>query len=149
MALSTEPRMRFTNGGNGRSLIDLIRELRDEFVTLFKHQITLMQVEMEEKAKTAIRNSIYVLVGGVVATMAAIFLLVAMTAGLYAMLVAGGLSHFIAGWLSPLLIGVVLAGAGWILIAKGLAKLSDINPTPDQTMQSLKEHQDWISEKVR
>ena len=55
----------------------------------------------------------------------------------------------IAVWLVPLLLGLVLAGAGAVLIAKGIHTLRDhFNLVPEKTKQTLKEDREWLRQKI-
>jgi phosphatidylglycerophosphate synthase len=45
----------------------------------------------------------------------------------------------IKAWLAALLVGAVLAIAGFVMLRRGLADLKRVDPTPRRTVQTIKE----------
>lgn len=135
--------------GDARSLVDLIKELRDESTTLVRQEIALAKAEMSEKASKAARNAAFIAMGGVVTGIAAVFLAAAATVGIYLGLVYGlELSHANAGWIAPLITALVLGAVGIAHILKGKQGLQESMTAPDRTIDSLKRDRDMITEKV-
>ncbi len=90
--------------------------------------------------------------GGVANTMpvfAAFFVLFGLTALMYVGLVAAGLQHIHAGWLSPLIVGVVVGLVGYSLIQKAISTLKHESLVPERTAQSLQEDKQWMQAKIR
>jgi hypothetical protein len=152
MALETQStRFReehFDEPGNGRSLTDLLKDLRDETVRLFRQEIVLAKTEMSDKASRTGRNLGYLAAGGMVAYAGAIILLFAGVVGLYVALVAAGLSHATSGWLAPLIVGAIVLGIGYALVQKALTTLKNESLTPERTVETLQDNKNWIKEKV-
>lgn len=139
-----------TANGDSRSIVDLIKELRDESTTLVRQEIALAKAEMSEKASKAAVNAAFLGMGAVVTGVAAIFLAAAATVGIYLGLVYGlDLSHANAGWLAPLITGLVLGAIGVAHILKGKTGLQEAMTAPDRTIDSLKRDRDMIAEKVQ
>jgi xanthine/uracil permease len=69
-------------------------------------------------------------------------------AGLLALIAALiiGLGELIPLWLSALIVGLVVVGVGYMLIQRGLTALKQIDPKPQQTIQSLQEDKEWVKE---
>lgn len=126
--------------GDERSLGDLFAELANETTTLVRQEIQLAKAEMTQKATSAGRDAGMVGAGGALAY-----------AGLLALIAAViiGLGEFIPMWLSALIVGIVVVGIGYLLIQRGLSALKRINPTPQQTIQTLKEDKEWAKEQTR
>jgi hypothetical protein len=133
----------------GRSLTDLIRDLRDETTTLMRQEFALAKTELTEKTSRVSRNLGYLAIGGAVAYAGALLLVMGVAAGLYVMLVAMGLSHEAAGWLAPLIVGGALAGVGYSMIQKAIATLRHESFVPERTIESLKEDKQLIQERTR
>jgi hypothetical protein len=127
----------------------LVRELRDEAITLVRQEVELAKTEMSEKAARAARNSAYIGMGSFIAYAGALILLLAVVVGVYLGLVAAGLSHATAGWLSPLIVGGLLAIVGYVFIQKGISTLKQETVVPERTVDSIKADKEWMEEKVR
>jgi hypothetical protein len=134
---------------DGRSLTGLVRELRDEAITLVRQEVALAKTEMSEKAARAARNSAYIGAGSFLAYAGLVILLLAAVVGLYLGLVAAGVAHATAGWLSPLIVGGVVALIGYIFVQKGISTLKRETVVPERTVDSIKADKEWMEEKVR
>jgi hypothetical protein len=132
-----------------RSIGSLLKELRDETTTLFRQEIALAKTEMSEKASKAGRNAASIGAGAAVLMAGTLVLLFGVAALLYWGLVAMGLSHYIAGWLAPLIVGGVTALIGYGLIQKGVSTLKRMSPVPEKTVESIKEDKQWLQNQTR
>jgi uncharacterized integral membrane protein len=130
-----------------RSIGQLLKELTQESSTLLKQEVNLAKTEMSEKATRIGANLGEVAVGGAVALLGAIALLLFAINAL-ASLLSKFMSPGIAVWLAPLIVGAVLAGVGYSLITKALATLKQESITPQKTTQSLQENKEWLKEKI-
>jgi hypothetical protein len=122
-----------------RSLGDLFAELASETTTLVRQEFQLAKTEMTQKATQAGRDIGMIGAGGALAY-----------AGLLALIAALiiGLGEVIPLWLSALLVGLIVAGVGYMLIQRGLSALKRIDPKPEQTIQSLQEDKEWVKEQT-
>ena len=127
-------------GRDDRSLGELFSELAQKTTTLVRHEVNLAKVEMGEKASRAGKHVGFLAAGGAVAY-----------AGLLAILAAVivVLDTFLPLWLAALLVGLVVAIAGYLLVRKGLDALKREDFTPRQTMETLKEDQQWAKDQTR
>lgn len=130
------------------SLTQLLKELRDEGTLLFRQEVELARTELSEKISRVGRNVGYLVAGSLVAYAGVVVILLALSALLYVGLVAAGMSHMVAGWLAPLIVGAVVALIGFGLVKKAQSTLSAETTVPERTRQSLQEDQQWIQEKV-
>jgi hypothetical protein len=144
--ISTEPDAR---SHDGRSLGDLIKALRDETTLLLREEVALARTEMSEKAARLSRNSAWLGIGGMVAYAGLLMLLAAGAIGLALGLVEAGLSAQMAAWLSPLIIGLVVAIIGYALVQKAISTLRREKLVPERTVETLKQDRDWMKEKVQ
>jgi hypothetical protein len=134
--------------GDPRGLGDLIRELKDEATLLFKQEVTLAKTEAAEKANAIGKDVAGIVVGGLVFYMGTLVLIAALTFGLFALMTVLGLNPLVGMWLAPLIVGGLLAIVGGTLLKSALDKLKHRDTTPDQTIQSMKENQQWIAAKT-
>lgn len=134
-------------GVEGRSLGQLLKQLTREVSTLLRQEVELAKTEMSEKASRAGANLGALAVGGGVAFLGALALLAAAIYGLTALL-DGFMSLRVAVWLAPLIIGLILAAAGYGLVRKALNRLKSESLVPRKTTQSLREDKEWLKEKI-
>jgi tetrahydromethanopterin S-methyltransferase subunit G len=123
-----------------RSLGELLGDLAQQTATLARQEVELAKTEMSQKAAQVGRDIGFLAVGGAVAY--AGFL--AILAALIVALAANG----VPWWLAALLVGVVVAGVGYVLVQKGLAALKREDLAPRQTIETLKEDKDWAKEQI-
>jgi len=122
---------------DNRSLGELFTELANETTTLVRQEIQLAKTEMTQKATRAGKDIGMIGAGGALAY-----------AGLLAVIAAViiGLGQLIPMWLSALIVGLVIVGVGYFMIQRGLTELKRIDPTPRQTLETLKEDKEWVKE---
>jgi uncharacterized integral membrane protein len=130
-----------------RTIGQLLKELTHESSTLLKQEVDLAKTEMSEKASRVGANLGEVAVGGSVAFLGAIALLLAVVYGLTSLL-SKFMSLGVAAWLAPLIVGVVLAAVGYSLVKKALATLKQEGIAPQRTTQSLQENKEWLKQKI-
>jgi len=130
-----------------RSIGQLLKELTHESSLLLKQEVDLAKTEMSEKASRVGTNLGHVAVGGSVALLGAIALLLFVVNGLEEVL-QNLMSEGAAHWVSPLIVGAILAGVGYSMIKKALATLKQESVAPKKTTQSLQENKEWLKEKI-
>lgn len=132
-----------------RSIGSLIQELRDESSKLLQQEVALAKTELSEKAGIYARNAAAVAAGGAVAHAGGMVLLFGLTIALYFGLTGLGLSHTLAGILAFAGVGSIGALIGYSMIKKGLTRIKNESPVPQQTVQSLKEDKQWLTNQVK
>ena len=123
-----------------RSIGELIAELSRETTTLVRQELQLAKVEMSQKASRAGKNVGFLVVGGVVAYTGLLAIIAAV------IIVLG---NVIALWLSALVVGAVIAAVGLVLVIKGANTLRQEDPTPQETIETLKEDREWLRDQAR
>ena len=118
------------------TLGEMFAELSRETRTLVQQEIQLAKTELGEKASAMGRGAGFIIGGGLMAYGG----LLAIIASLILGLVALGMP----AWLGALAGGVIVAGAGYLLIKSGLAAFNPSAITPTQTIETLKENAQWI-----
>lgn len=122
-----------------RSLGDLFNELSRETSTLIRQEVQLAKVEMRQKARDAGKDITFLAMGGAMAY-----------AGFLALVYAAilGLGEIIGNGWSALVVGLVVAGIGYLLLQKGLSDLKRVDPLPQRTLETLREDQEWMKRQV-
>lgn len=131
-----------------RSLGQILKELTSETSTLLRQEVELAKTEMSEKATRVGTNVGTLAVGGAVAFLGALALLFAVIYGLTSLL-DQFMSLRVAVWLSPLLVGLVLAGVGYSMIKKARETLKHEGIAPRKTTDSLQENREWLKAKMQ
>lgn len=122
-----------------RSLGDLFSELTDESSRLVRHEIALARTEITDSARQAGKDVGMIAAGGVIAYAGFI-----VTLGALAILLGGVMPL----WLSTFIVGVIVIAAGVGLTMKGRADLQRVDLTPRQTVESLREDQEWAKDQL-
>ncbi len=126
------------------SLADLVRDLRDESITLVRQQIELAKTETNEKISKTGKNAAFLGAGALIAYAGLIYLMQFMNWGGRQLLQMWGLSAEVSLWLMPLILGVIVGTIGYILIQKAIRTFKHMKAAPEKTMQSIKEDQQWL-----
>ena len=127
-------------GRDDRSLGELFSELAQETSTLVRQEVNLAKTEMSQKASRAGRHVGILAAGGAV-TYAG---LLAILAGIIYLL-----NEVMPLWLAALLVGLVVVFVGYLLVKRGLDALKREDFTPRQTIETLKEDQQWAKDQTR
>ena len=123
-----------------RSLGELFSELAQETSTLVRQEVNLAKTEMSQKASSAGKHVGVLAAGGALAYAG----LLAILAGIIALL-----NDVMPLWVAALLVGIVVAVVGYLLVKRGLDALKREDFTPRETIETLKEDQEWAKEQTR
>lgn len=131
-----------------RSLVDLIKELRDESSRLMRQEVELAKTEMREKAMETMRDGRMIGIGGVLAHAGMLVLLIGVAAmTTYAL--AFVMEPAIAMWVGPLIIGGLAILIGYGTIKSASNDLKKQTAKPEKTARSLEENKQWIGNKIK
>jgi len=122
-----------------RSLGELFSELTREISTLTRQEVALAKTELSAKIGSVGRDLGLVAAGGAVAYAGFLVLLA------FVVLLLGTVMSL---WLAALIVGVIVTAIGGWLVWKYWTAFTKVNPTPTETMQTLKEDGRWIKENV-
>lgn len=127
------------NGAQEPGIGELFADLANQSRNLVIQEVALAKVELSEKMSQATKGMTYVAIGGAIAF-----------AGFLALVGAAifGLALFMPAWLAALIVGVVVAIVGYILVQMGLSDLKPKDLKPEQTIQSVKETQEWAKRQI-
>jgi len=122
-----------------KSLGELFGDLTRETSQLVREELKLAKAEMAQKAAKAGKDAAIAAAGAFAAYLGLLVLAAALVLGL----AAAGLPS----WIAALVVGLMFCIGGVIAAKQGFAALKQIDPIPQQTVQSLKEDQQWIKGK--
>jgi uncharacterized membrane protein YqjE len=123
-----------------RSLGDLFADLAQDTSTLVRQELHLAGRELGDRA-AEVGKDVGMLVAGGVVLFAGLLALIATL-----ILVLGELG--LDWWLAALIVTVLVIGAGYALVARARSALKNVDLMPRQTMETLKEDQEWIKEQA-
>jgi uncharacterized membrane protein YqjE len=120
----------------GRSVGELLGELTSDLSKLMRQEIALAKVELKEEAAKAGKAGGLLGGAGAVGYLVLVFLSLAL---MFALDDAMGI-----GW-AALLTAALLAIVAAVLFVLGRSRLKQVNPTPEQTVETLKEDVQWAN----
>ena len=113
-----------------RSLSELVSEVTGEIATLFRKEVELARVETSEQVSRAAKA------GGMLGAAAVIGFLDLI---LFSFAAAWALSEVVPEGVAFLIVAVVFAIVAGALAMAGKKRIANINPVPNQTVQTVKE----------
>jgi hypothetical protein len=123
-----------------RSIGELFSDLANQTSVLVRQEVDLARTEMTQKA-AALGKDAGVIGAGAVLALGGYLALVA------AMIVV--LDIWLPLWLSAVIVGVLLAGIGFVLVQQGLSAIRRVNLAPRETIATLKDDAAWAKEQMR
>jgi drug/metabolite transporter (DMT)-like permease len=122
-----------------KSLGGLFSGLASGFSTMFRQEIALAKAEVREAVVHAVKDLLFLALGGFVLCAAfSVFLAAAVI----------GLAEVVPMWLSAIIIGVIVSITGYIFVQKGLRDMKTRTFKPEQTIESIKEDERWVRAKI-
>lgn len=136
-----------TSHMNEPSFGELVQDLRDEATGLLRQEVALAKAEMSEKVAAISRSIALAVIGGAVAHLALIFLLLAASG---AVNLGVSRTEFAEhrDWIAPLVIGLMVGAVGACLALKAKSVLANMSFAPEKTIASVKEDARWVQNKV-
>jgi hypothetical protein len=134
-----QPRMNEVRRTEDRPLGELFSDLVNETTTLVRSEVALAKVEITHKAAKVGRNIGSLVIGGAIAYAA----LLAVCAAAILLL-----DRVMPAWLAALLVGLVVGAVAWLMIGKAITALRNMELTPQETVESVKEDAQWIKEQI-
>jgi hypothetical protein len=125
-----------------RSIGELFGQLTQDMTLLVRQEMQLARSEMSEKLSRFTANLMTVATGGLVAYMGAWALVAALILALHQL-------ANISPWVSALIVGVVLAIAGYATLKRGLAELKRVDLAPRRTVENIKDDVQAIKDDVQ
>lgn len=120
---------------------DLIRQLAQDSATLVRQEVALAKAELQQNVKGVARDLTMVAVGGVIALIGAMVLI------LFLVLAVGdALDEY---WLGALIVGLLFVVVGGLLAKSNLNKLKHESVTPTRTIETLKEDKQWLQSEIK
>jgi hypothetical protein len=124
-------------GEFGRPLSDLVGGLAGDISGLFRKEIELAKAEAGEKLDDAMKSVVNLLIGAVLGIGAIGVFLAALVNGISLLLIKMGMADATAGFVSALLVTIVVGAIAWTFVSRGLAELKANKLNMKRTAHSL------------
>lgn len=121
-----------------KPLGELLSDLSYEVQDLIRKELKLAKSEMTWKMSRSVKDMRSLAMGGAVLYAGAL----AIVAGLVIIL-----GMFVPLWASALIVGAIVAGAGYLMVRKGINDLKRIEIKPEETVSSIREGGKWLRER--
>lgn len=125
-----------------RGIGELFGQLSQDMTMLVRQEVQLARAEMSEKLSRLTANLVSVIAGGFVAYVGGLALVAALILGL------NDLAN-ISPWVSALIVGAVLAIAGYAMLRRGLDKLKRVDIAPRRTVENIRDDVQSIKDDVQ
>ena len=125
-----------------RSIGELFGQLSQDMTLLVRQEIQLARSEISEKLSRFTANLVSVAAGGFVAYVGGLALVAALILGLH------DLAN-ISLAISALIVGAVLAIAGYVMLKRGVDELKRVDIAPRRTVENIKDDVQSIKEDVQ
>jgi uncharacterized membrane protein YqjE len=123
-----------------RSFSDVLQSIVRNVQEIVRSEVRLAKTEIREEAVKAKTALLFLGAGAVSAIFAILFLLVTIV---YA------LTLIMPSWAAALIVGVGLALTASMMLKAGIRRFKQIHPTPERTVESIKENVVWAKQHTR
>ena len=123
-----------------RSLADVFQDIVRNLQEIVRAELRLAQAEVREEASKALWSFAWLAAGTVVGLFAVVFVL---------WTVAYALALLWPMWAATLVISSVLAVTAAGLLLSGKAQLTRVHPTPERTLETMKENVEWARQSTK
>lgn len=124
--------------GREASLADLLGGLGDDVTQLFRQEVALARVELQREAVAAGKAAGMLVAGGILAFV---------TLLLVAWAISWALALALPVWAAFLIVGLVFGAVAGGLLATGRKKLQELDPMPNQTIETLQEDKQVLTDR--
>ena len=117
-------------------LQDIVRNIQD----IIRSEVHLAKSEVREEVAKVKAAGLYLGVATVSAVFALLFLLFA---------VVYALSRTVPDWTAALIVAVALGLVAFVAMRAGVGRLQRVDPTPQKTVESVKENVKWAKQQTK
>lgn len=121
-----------------RSISEVLKDIFGNVQEMIRSEIRLARAEFREETSKTLSSAQMMAVGGVLGVFALGFVLVA---------IAQALATVMPSWAASLVMGIVLGLVGVALLMSGKKHLHA--PTPNKTIENVKENVEWMKNQTR
>jgi urea transporter len=118
-----------------RPISALLQDILQNTQEIVRSEVRLARVELGQEVSKAVSSALWVIGGAVVTLFASFF---ALWSVVYALSLAWPM------WAAALFVAAGLAASGGVLLAIGVRRLKHVHPSPERTVETIKETVEWV-----
>jgi len=123
-----------------RSITEVLQNIVRNVQEIVRSEVRLAKTEIVEEAGEAKTAGLLLGMGAVAAIFATLFLL---------LMIVYALSRVIPDWAAALTVGAALAIVASVLLTAGVKRFKEIHPTPERTVETIKENVEWAKQQSK
>jgi uncharacterized membrane protein YqjE len=130
----------FLMPANERSTSEVLQDIIRNIQEIVRSEVRLAKIEIRDEASKAKSATQLIAAGAVTATFALLFLLLTV---FYALAVV------MSFWAAALIVGFVLSIIAGVTLSAGIKRFKQIHPTPERTVETIKENVEWAKQQTK
>jgi uncharacterized membrane protein YqjE len=123
-----------------RSLSGVLQDIIRNVQEIVRSEVRLAKTEILEEAAKAKSSALLLGAGAVTAIFAIFFLL---------LMIVYALALVVPRWTAALIVGAALAVVANVMLTAGVRRFKQIHPTPERTVETLKENVEWAKQHTK
>ena len=123
-----------------RSISDVVQDIIRNIQEMLRSEVRLAKTELREEA-VKVKASGILIGGGAVSAIFALFFLLLMT--VYA------LTRVVPDWAAALIVAGFTAAVAGFMMSAGMKRFKQLHPTPERTIENIKENVEWVKQKTK
>jgi uncharacterized membrane protein YqjE len=123
-----------------RSFSELLQGIIHNVQDIVRSEVRLAKTEIREEAIKAKASLLLLGAGAVTGLFAILFLL---------LMIVSALALIVPNWAAALIVAVALAVVAGVMLAGGVKSFQKLHPTPELTVESIKENIQWAKQQTK
>lgn len=125
---------------DSRSLGEITNNILTNAQEVMRDEARLAKTEIRDELKSAVRASVMLAAGVILALFAFGMILVTATVAL---------DNVLPLWAAAGIVAVVLALVAGVLVAIGRERVSEVDPKPNETVETMRENVRWVKQQTQ
>lgn len=123
-----------------RSFAEVLQDVVGNIQEIVRSEVRLAKAEIKEEAAKAKSSAMLLGIGAASAVYAVLFLL---------LMTVYALTLVMPNWAAALVVGGALAIVAAVAITAGVKRFKEIHPTPERTLETIKENVEWVKQQSK
>jgi len=123
-----------------RSIADVVQDIIRNVQEMLRSEVRLAKTEIRDEAVKA-KSAGVMLGGGAVSAIFATFFLLLM--------IVYALTRVVPDWAAALIVAAFTAIVAGLMLSTGMKRLKQVHPTPERTVENIKENVEWVKQRTK